>query len=826
MYQQMQPNELNPPSGMQLMNQNGYGKQLRNGNPFQHNGPQYNGSAYRPVPPLQGGNQYDMAQQHRFYGQQSQQQQLQHPPNGNPNNDEQDPSDQPLPIQDESMNHQQNNNGHSSAPWNNADRANDAYNSYHHQAESDDSPSDHEQDDDSNEHELVRIQSHADDQLQAANPQHAQHPPHPQRLPNSQQSRPPIHGNHAMHRSVDMHLPEIPDIPAMPQIEDVDMKPEELKLHRHVGFVLKLNARLTQLNAECSILYPKLAKDLVDSKLAELSKAEFKQLAEDKISLTHKCAEYESKIQTLLPIQEQNTKLHIEMDKMRKLINTYSSKEHFQQQDYREMLSSQSREYVTELQRQLDLYRRKVVSLSQQSQSCMAAIKNSVQHQQKAQESINDATDQLRAANEHIKYLEDNEEEQERARSLEQKVQALTTSHQHEIEKMQFENAKLQNDLDALQQQQKTVQSEKIANKAQIEEHIQYKYQSQLQQLEERLSKMTVQRITMEDEFQQKQKQEQERADRYRAKYESVKQHVKTLEMQKGEYTRVNVQLRQQNNQFRSMITSLQNELKGLANRHPHHMGGANHSGMGGVGGPVQREMSNQSDLEHSPMRQQLMRLQQQQNMLGAQNQFNRDMQGMGGMGAMGGNGNNPMMNGMGGNNVMNKQMMNRNGHQPLPSDSMSYANANPLLAGGGGGIGGPVQRGNSQPQRLGSAPKRVGSEPEQLWGKTTKTISEKGSKKRVLVEWHFVTSDDQPHAVILQHTQDTRLKTRRMLWVDGSEKYNNKSSASSFRIEIDKDVVVVSIDQLEQYQYRLTINNASFTDAHSLWSQKNQQFQ
>merc|ERR1719361_2653625 len=173
--------------------------------------------------------------------------------------------------------------------------------------------------------------------------------------------------------------------------------------------------------------------------------------------------------------------------------------------------------------------------------------------------------------------------------------------------------------------------------------------------------------------------------------------------------------------------------------------------------------------------------------------------------------------------------MMNRNGHQPLPSDSMSYANANPLLAGGGGGgMGGAVQRGNSQPaQRMGSVPQRVGSEHEQqLWGKTTKTISEKGSKKRVLVEWHFVTSDDQPHTVILQHTQDTRLKTRRMLWVDGSEKYNNKSSASSFRIEIDKDVVVVSIDQLEEYQYRLTVNNASYHDAFKQWQQKMQQME
>ena len=103
-------------------------------------------------------------------------------------------------------------------------------------------------------------------------------------------------------------------------------------------------------------------------------------------------------------------------------------------------------------------------------------------------------------------------------------------------------------------------------------------------------------------------------------------------------------------------------------------------------------------------------------------------------------------------------------------------------------------------------------------WGKRTKVISQKQTKKRVLVEWHFVTSDNQPHTVVLQHTQDTKPKTRRMLWVDGSEKYNNKSSASSFRIEIDRDVVVVSIDQLNDYQYRLTINNQSYQEAFKRW--------
>jgi len=60
--------------------------------------------------------------------------------------------------------------------------------------------------------------------------------------------------------------------------------------------------------------------------------------------------------------------------------------------------------------------------------------------------------------------------------------------------------------------------------------------------------------------------------------------------------------------------------------------------------------------------------------------------------------------------------------------------------------------------------------------------------------------------------------------FVDGSEKYNNKSSASSFRIDIDKDVIVVTIDEIKSYQYQLTINNVSYSDAFKLWEQRQSQ--
>merc|ERR1712130_586321 len=207
-------------------------------------------------------------------------------------------------------------------------------------------------------------------------------------------------------------------------------------------------------------------------------------------------------------------------------------------------------------------------------------------------------------------------------------------------------------------------------------------------------------------------------------------------------YTRVNNELRGQNNSFRTMITQLQNQLKMISMQQQNDQNQVQ---------PPQQQQQQQQMRQQQAMKQRLMHLQQQQNMLQQQNR-------------------------------LRQQQQQQNGN-----------NYNPLMQ-------------------------------QQLWGKSTKTISQKGTKKRVLIEWHFVTSDSMPHTVVLQHTQDQKPKTRRMLWVDGSEKYNNKSSASSFRIEIDKDVVVVTIDQMESYQYRLTINNASYSDAFKLWEKRQAQ--
>ena len=651
---------------------------------------------------------------------------------------------------------------------------------------------------------------------------------------------------------------------------------------------------MVELNAECRTLYPKLAKDLVEPKIKEFANNEYKQLRDENVKLQERCSLYEQQVQTLLSEQDLKNDLKAEIQKLRLLVeenNNNNNNNNDKETDYREMKSSESKQYVSELQKQLDIYRDKVIYLSQQSQSCMATIKKCVQHQKSTQEDISNANNELDPLRQHLQWLEDQSNEEQlqinhQTQRLKQEIEQLKLSSKESklnYEQLEIKNTQLNEEILILRDKNKNEQSERMAKDEQLQIHMEHKYKSQIQALEERLSKMTVARITMEDDFAQRQKQEQERADKYRAKYESVKQHVKTLEMQKVEYTRVNMQLRQQNNQFRGMITQLQNQLKMITMQQQQNNNNNNNQQQqqppqqnigGGGGGGIGND---------APMKEQLLRLQeqqrnliQQQNMLRAQQEQNKqnnvnnnpllngmnpmgDNYGMNGMGfkgppikehqqshsyAQGVNGHNGHINGhnvidqnnghnqsqsyAGGiignnnnnNNGSNSNLQNNNGMNGINNGGISNINGNGWD---------PSQQMMNQMQNNGGSSslinsnnqQQVGGAQRELWGKRTKVISEKGTKKRILVEWHFVTSDNQPHTVVLQHTQDTKPKTRRMLWVDGSEKYNNKSSASSFRIEIDKDVVVVSIDQLDQYQYRLTINNASYQDAFNLWEQK-----
>merc|ERR1712244_19008 len=162
--------------------------------------------------------------------------------------------------------------------------------------------------------------------------------------------------------------------------------------------------------------------------------------------------------------------LNEEISKMRSLIDAYSKKvqnNNIAERDYREMISMESRKYVNELQKQLNIYRDKGMVLMQNNNDCMNAIKSSVQHQKTTQESISNAYNELKPLSEHLAFLEENINESNQ-RNKEQ-IDSLNNEHDEKVKDLEFKCKNLQKELDIVQQQQRSAQSEKIANIAQIE---------------------------------------------------------------------------------------------------------------------------------------------------------------------------------------------------------------------------------------------------------------------------------------------------------------------------------------------------------------------
>lgn len=108
----------------------------------------------------------------------------------------------------------------------------------------------------------------------------------------------------------------------------------------------------------------------------------------------------------------------------------------------------------------------------------------------------------------------------------------------------------------------------------------------------------------------------------------------------------------------------------------------------------------------------------------------------------------------------------------------------------------------------------------DEAWLKNLTVVSKHHKRGRnvVLVKWHFMTKNNVLHTILLQHLQDSLTKnTLRILWIDGREKYNDKSDVNSFRIEMDDGTLVVlllpSFLTTDSTDYRLTINGEQFID-------------
>ena len=107
--------------------------------------------------------------------------------------------------------------------------------------------------------------------------------------------------------------------------------------------------------------------------------------------------------------------------------------------------------------------------------------------------------------------------------------------------------------------------SREMAITEQMQQRAEYQFRSQLREMEEKLSMMEANKIQSEDEWNERVNDERERADKYKAKYESAKGHLKQLEVQSNEYHRVMEELRVQNDELRNIIGQLQQQQRTLS---------------------------------------------------------------------------------------------------------------------------------------------------------------------------------------------------------------------------------------------------------------------
>ena len=133
---------------------------------------------------------------------------------------------------------------------------------------------------------------------------------------------------------------------------------------------------------------------------------------------------------------------------------------------------------------------------------------------------------------------------------------------------------------------------------------------------------------------------------------------------------------------------------------------------------------------------------------------------------------------------------------------------------------------------------KEINEKVECLWHiKTsleTKKMTLKPQKKRAMIEWYFVTSNDKKHKITLQHTQDNKEKTKRIISVDDNVKMQCKTKQSIFTFQVENDLVVISVQNnsnidgehqnnvvVGQYKYNFEIDGMSYQQAIQDWKKR-----
>eukprot|EP00483_Globobulimina_turgida_P013702 UN13728 len=111
------------------------------------------------------------------------------------------------------------------------------------------------------------------------------------------------------------------------------------------------------------------------------------------------------------------------------------------------------------------------------------------------------------------------------------------------------------------------------------------------------------------------------------------------------------------------------------------------------------------------------------------------------------------------------------------------------------------------------------------LWGRKKNSFATKNGQQ-VIIEWRFVSSDNMAHTLVLQHEQiKKKKKSKRMVILDGNERYSDKSKKKEFKINVPEcdDVLDVNIEchavSAMKYDYRLKINDIAYSVVFHRWS-------
>lgn len=148
--------------------------------------------------------------------------------------------------------------------------------------------------------------------------------------------------------------------------------------------------------ARVELFYPEMQSDLMQSNFQHLFHEEYLHTMQKLTEQQKINGELKTKIEELLPTQELNYYLQAEIGKLRKLnmmlLSTATESADKQSADkdkkWQSLMSHVSHEYVREIEKQLSIYREKVLYLTQQSQLFVGSLKKSVKTLIIAQEDI------------------------------------------------------------------------------------------------------------------------------------------------------------------------------------------------------------------------------------------------------------------------------------------------------------------------------------------------------------------------------------------------------------------------------------------------------